>query len=176
MAPATATRTRPAQAPLRAPARRAPLRVVEPRRRPPSRRRRAPVVLALVLSVGSLLMVAAAQAYLTQGQVRLARLQQQLTNEEANHRDLELQVAGKEDPSQVVTRAQQQGLTVPPQVNDVPLVTPGASNSPVSPTSAPAAKSSPTTPTTTPTAPASTHTTNTTNTTKTTTLTAGGGR
>lgn len=80
------------------------------------------MVLALVLVVGSLLLVAAAQAYLTQGQVRLAHLQQQLTNEEAQHRDLELQVARLEDPSQVVSRAQQQGLTVPAQVTDVPLV------------------------------------------------------
>jgi cell division protein FtsL len=77
---------------------------------------------ALVLVVGSLLAVAGAQAYLTQGQVRLARLQQQLTNEEARQRDLQLQVARLEDPSHVVGQAQQQGLSVPNQVTDLPLV------------------------------------------------------
>jgi cell division protein FtsL len=85
------------------------------------------MVVSLVLAVGSLLSVADAQAYLTQGQVRLARLQQQLTGEQARHRDLELQVADLEDPSQVVNKAQQQGLTVPAQVTDLPLVATPAS-------------------------------------------------
>lgn len=123
MAPAaTATRARRAPAPARAPQRRPPLRVVEPRRRPPAQRRRKALWLSLALAVGSLLAVAAAQAYLTQGQVRLARLQQQLTTEEAHHRDLELRVAQLEDPSHVVSQAQAQGLTVPVQVTDLPLV------------------------------------------------------
>jgi cell division protein FtsL len=86
------------------------------------------LVVSLVLSIGSLLVVAAAQAYLTQGQVRLARLQQQLSTEESRHRDLELQVAQLEDPSHVVSKAQQQGLSVPAQVTDLPLVSSGSSD------------------------------------------------
>ncbi len=120
--------TAPARAPTRRPARAVVLRAVETRRRPPAPRRRpVAMVVSLVLAVGSLLSVADAQAYLTQGQVRLARLQQQLTGEQARHRDLELQVADLEDPSQVVNKAQQQGLTVPAQVTDLPLVATPAS-------------------------------------------------
>lgn len=129
MPAATATRARRAPAPVRAPAPRPPLKVVAQRRRPPVARRRRVVLLCALLSVGSLLLVAAAQAYLTQGQVHLARLQQQLNAEEAHHRDLELRVASLEDPSHVVGQAQQQGLTVPTQVTDLPLVSVGSSPS-----------------------------------------------
>jgi len=55
--------------------------------------------------------------------VRLARLENQLTTQQAQHRDLELRVAQLEDPGRVVTQAQSQGLTVPAQVTDLPLVT-----------------------------------------------------
>lgn len=126
MAPAaTATRARRAPAPVRSAPRRAPLRVVESRRRPPARRRRGILLASFALVVGSLLAVAGAQAYLTQGQVRLARIQQQLTTEQARHRDLELKVAQLDDPSHVVAKAQQQGLTVPAQVTDLPLIAAG---------------------------------------------------
>ncbi|MHB8682396.1 MAG: hypothetical protein ACYDA2_09935 [Acidimicrobiales bacterium] len=125
MAPAaTATRARraPATAPARQAPRRAPLRAVEPARRRTRRTRRGPLALSLTIAVGSLLSVAGAHAYLTQGQVHLARLQQQLSTAQAQNRDLELRVARLEDPQHVVTQAQQQGLTVPQQVTDLPLV------------------------------------------------------
>jgi hypothetical protein len=76
--------------------------------------------------VGSLLAVAAAQAYLTEGQVRLNQLQGQLATQGDQHRNLELRVAQLENPSHVVTEAQQQGLTVPSQVTDLPQATPQA--------------------------------------------------
>jgi cell division protein FtsL len=72
--------------------------------------------------LASLLAVGGAHAYLTAGQVRLARLQQQLESAQTTERGLEVQVAQLEDPSRVVNQAQQQGLTVPSQVTDLPLV------------------------------------------------------
>ncbi|HZU80456.1 MAG TPA: hypothetical protein VE991_11120, partial [Acidimicrobiales bacterium] len=118
---ATRARRAPATAPLRTAPRR-DLRVVKPASRRPRRASRRTLFAAVTLVVGSMLAVAGAQAYVTQGQVRLARLQQQLSNAQAHHRDLELQVAQLEDPASVVTKGQQQGLTVPAQVTDVPLV------------------------------------------------------
>jgi hypothetical protein len=124
MAGATApARARRAPAPARQPvAGRAPLRVVGPRRRQPQRARRSPLVLALSTVLASLLAVGGAHAYLTAGQVRLARLQQQLDSAQTTERGLEVQVAQLENPSRVVGQAQQQGLTVPTQVTDLPLV------------------------------------------------------
>lgn len=124
MAAATApARTRRAPAPARHPGpRRPPLRAVGPRRRRSRRTRRSPLVLALGTVLASLLAVGGAHAYLTAGQVRLARLQQQLESAQTTERGLEVQVAQLEDPSRVVNQAQQQGLTVPSQVTDLPLV------------------------------------------------------
>lgn len=118
-------RLRREQAPARTPAsRRPPLRVVAPRRRPPVPARRSGVGLALAVVLVTLLAVAAAQAYLVQGQVHLARLQQQLNAAQGSQRDLEARVARLEDPAAVVGQAQQQGLSVPQQVTDLPLVSP----------------------------------------------------
>jgi hypothetical protein len=66
--------------------------------------------------------VAAGHAYLTQGQVRLARLQGQLGSQLGQHRDLELQVAQLEQPANVLSQAQKQGLVVPSNVTDLPQV------------------------------------------------------
>ncbi len=79
-------------------------------------------MLALGTLLASLLLVGGAHAYLTAGQVRLARLQEQLGSAQARERGLQVQVAQLENPSHVVTQAQQQGLTVPSQVTDLPLV------------------------------------------------------
>jgi cell division protein FtsB len=120
-APARARRApAPSAAPSASPSRRPPLRVVGPRRRPPARRRA--LALAVGGAVASLLAVGGAQAYLVQGQVRLARLQQQLTTAQSEQRSLEVQVARLEDPSNVVSQAERQGLSVPSQVTDLPLV------------------------------------------------------
>jgi hypothetical protein len=120
--PATAPRriqARPAPAP-----RRPDLGVVGPaprRRRRSSPRRRAGVV-AIVIAVGSLLSVAAAQADLAQNQVQLTHLQQRLDRELATHHDLELHVAQLQDPSAVIGQAQGNGLVPAGQITDVPEV------------------------------------------------------
>ena len=97
------------------------LRVVAERHaaRPRPRRSRVLGVLAAVLVVGSLLAVAAAHAYLTEGQVSLTRMQHQLQGALTAQRSLEVQVARMEDPSHIVSQAQQQGLTAPSQIGDL---------------------------------------------------------
>lgn len=73
-------------------------------------------------ALASLLAAGGAHAYLVQGQVRLAQLQQELVTAQAQQHDLEVQVAQLESPSQVVSQGEQQGLTIPSQVTDLPLV------------------------------------------------------
>jgi len=80
------------------------------------------VIVAVALAVGSPLAVAGAQAYLTQGQVRLERLQQQLDAQVNQHRDLELRVAQLEQPATVLSEAEKQGLVSPTSVVDLPQV------------------------------------------------------
>ncbi|MGD0320552.1 MAG: hypothetical protein ABSC00_02930 [Acidimicrobiales bacterium] len=109
------------------PSRERRLKVVEGRRRHPHRTGRF-VVLAVALALGSLLAVAGAQAYLTQGQVRLTRLQEQLNTQLGQHRDLELRVAQLEQPANVLSEAQKQGLVAPNGVTDLPQVNPPASS------------------------------------------------
>src|SRR5580704_5882938 len=112
MATATSTAPRHAPAPSRVPAGERPrLRVVGP----PSRRRRPwslrpTLIVAVALVLGSLLMVAGAQAYLTQQSVRLGQVQSRLATQVAEHRDNELRVAQLSNPSHVVSSAQRQGL------------------------------------------------------------------
>jgi hypothetical protein len=123
---------------------------------------------------GSLLATVAAHAYLTQGQIQLARLQQQVAVQISAHRDLELRVSQLEDPAHVVVEAQHQGLSAPSQVGDlaqVPLDAPlpapattvpgAAKGAPKATTTAPPATTvaaATTTPTTTPRATATTTT------------------
>lgn len=78
--------------------------------------------MALCFLVGSMLVVGVAQAYLTQGQVRLARIEQQLNGAQARNHDLQLQVAQLENPARVIGKAQAQGLAAPSQVTALPLV------------------------------------------------------
>ncbi|HLN43375.1 MAG TPA: hypothetical protein VK215_13030 [Acidimicrobiales bacterium] len=103
---------------------RSPRRPVEsPGRRGPRwpLRRTAAVCGAVV--VASLLMVVASSAYLTQGQVRLTRVQQQLNSALGQHSDLEARVAQLADPSTVISQAQLHGLTAPTKETDLPQVT-----------------------------------------------------
>ncbi|HEY5252181.1 MAG TPA: hypothetical protein VIJ09_10980 [Acidimicrobiales bacterium] len=95
---------------------------------PPSRRRRPwslrpTLIVVVVLVLGSLLIVAGAQAYMTQEQVRLTAVQTQLAAQVGEHHNLELRVAKLSNPAHVVQAAQSQGLTVPLQVTDLPQVT-----------------------------------------------------
>jgi cell division protein FtsL len=94
---------------------------------PPSRRRRPwslrpTLIVVIVLVLGSLLVVAGAQAYMTQEQVRLTGVQTQLAAQVGMHHNLELQVAALSNPAHIVRAAQSQGLTVPSQVTDLPPV------------------------------------------------------
>ncbi|HXQ43524.1 MAG TPA: hypothetical protein VN816_02710 [Acidimicrobiales bacterium] len=77
----------------------------------------------MVLVLGSLLVVAGAQAYMTQEQVRLSQVQARLVTQVGEHHDLELRVAQLSNPAHVVGTAQRLGLTVPQQVTDLPQVT-----------------------------------------------------
>ena len=76
-------------------------------------------VVAGVIVLVSLLMVAAASASMTQGQVRLTRLQGQLTAVLGRHHDLEQRVAKLSDPAGVVSQAQRHGLVAPTNVTDL---------------------------------------------------------
>jgi cell division protein FtsL len=117
------------QAPDRARRTAAPHRVTEPARRPALRvvstdkRRTTSIRLMVVLSVclvlGSMLGVVATQVSLLEGQVRLAGLQNQLATQTTRQRSLELQVAQLENPSRIVSQAEQQGLTAPTQLGDL---------------------------------------------------------
>ncbi|HTZ08048.1 MAG TPA: hypothetical protein VMB72_03185 [Acidimicrobiales bacterium] len=75
----------------------------------------------------SLLAVVGANAYLTQGQVRLTNLQSQLGSASGTYRDLELRLGQLENPSQVVSRASSDGLSPPSRVTDLTPVTDPAS-------------------------------------------------
>jgi len=121
-----ATATAPARAraearPLQTPGAPAPRRTTPAPSRPtPSAAPRRALVLCFTLVVGSLLSVVAADAYLTQGQVRLTRLQEQLNTDLGRHRDLELEVAQRSSPSKVVGEARHHGLVAPDHVSDLP--------------------------------------------------------
>jgi cell division protein FtsL len=82
-------------------------------------------------------MVVAASASMTQGQVRLTRLQTQLTAVLGRHHDLEQRVAKLSDPSGVVSQAQRHGLVAPTNVTDLNQVSTSASTSTASTTPAP---------------------------------------
>ncbi|HUC38459.1 MAG TPA: hypothetical protein VMR97_15205 [Acidimicrobiales bacterium] len=121
-----------ARSEARAPQRAHPL---PPRERRPSlqllerrgrrgRPRRLAAVSAAAVAVGSLLAVTGAHAYLTQGQARLSRLQDQLSSQLTKNRDLELRVAQLEQPSNVMSEAQKQGLVTPSSVTDLPQANP----------------------------------------------------
>jgi hypothetical protein len=90
------------------------------------------MVLCAALVVGSLLSVAGTDAYLTQGQVRLTRMQQELTSVSGTHRDLEARLAQLSNPSAVVSQAEGHGLSAPSKVTDLPQVT--VAGPPVTPT------------------------------------------
>jgi hypothetical protein len=122
---ATASAPRRAPAPSRGPeAGRPRLQVVgPPRRRRAPRSLRPTLIVAAAHVLGSLLAVAAVQAYMTQEQVRLTQVEARLTTEVGQHHDLELRVAQLSNPAHVVSAAQSQGLVVPSQVTDLTPVT-----------------------------------------------------
>jgi hypothetical protein len=109
--------------------RRAPLRVVPTRTRRGIRggrtgagRGRLLIIVSVSMVVAALLVVVVGQAFLANGQVRMAALQQQLTQEQAAHRQAELAVAQLETPSRIVAAAGGQGMVHPPSVDELPYV------------------------------------------------------
>jgi hypothetical protein len=121
------------------------LRVVSARRTGTARYRRLFTAVAASMVVLSLLAVVLGQAMLANGQVRLTAVEQKLAAAQGLHRQKELQVAGLETPSRVISVALSSLHLVHPdgveQLPYVPLTTPIAT-----PTITPAA----TTPTTLP--------------------------
>ncbi len=84
--------------------------------------RRLITTLSISLVVAALLAVVVAQAFLANGQVKLSRLQNQLTLEQSAHRQAELAVAGLETPSRIVAAASSQGMVRPASVTELPYV------------------------------------------------------
>ena len=132
-------------APAAASEREAPLRVVD-RGVARARRRVAPLVAAGFV-VGSLLLVVIGHAELAQGQVRLAAVEAALTAAQAAHRQDALAVGALENPSRIVSQAEDhlhmvepgQVLQVPHVSLSVPLPAPAvgsAGPAPASPTPA----------------------------------------
>jgi hypothetical protein len=141
--PATSAARRPAVRPQPAP-RRAPLRLFEAAPRSRQRSRRRPTVLvAVVLIVGSLLSVVAADDLVAQGQIRLSDTQSQTAAALTQQKQLQVAVAQLSAPQIVVTEARQLGMVAPTQIVDLPSV-PLNVALPV-PNTAPAAASTPTT-------------------------------
>jgi cell division protein FtsL len=93
------------------------------RKRPPNRFRLTPKtgVSLTVLLFGGLFGVAVSHALLIEGQLRLDRLDQQVSQEQARYERLRLDVAELESPERILTDAQEMGM-VPPQ--DVTWLTP----------------------------------------------------
>ena len=112
--------TRPAGDPDRGSSRRPPLEVVPSRRR--GRARRLVKFLPAAMVVMALLIVVGGQAVLTDGQVRMTRIEQQLQAAQAEHRLQELNVSKLETPSRIVGAATGQGMIDPSHVTQVPWV------------------------------------------------------
>ncbi len=108
--------------PVRPGGERAPLRVVAPRPRHRRRAGRRTALAALAIAVAAPLSVVGLYADMTAGQVRLARLQQQLTAEQQRQNTLELRVARLENPSTIVAEARVQGMVPASKVTQIPEV------------------------------------------------------
>lgn len=78
------------------------------------RRGRFVAVAAATVVCGSLFALAGAHALLVSGQVRLDRLEGQVSEEQARYQELRLQVAQLESPGRIVAEAQTRLAMVPP--------------------------------------------------------------
>ena len=108
--------------------RRTPLRVVPNRTRRGIRRAAPPrsgkllTVFSVSMVVAALLAVVVGQAFLANGQVKLAGLQHELTLEQSAHRQAELAVAQLETPSRIVAAATDELHMVLASVVELPYV------------------------------------------------------
>jgi|HubBroStandDraft_6_1064221.scaffolds.fasta_scaffold1566195_1 cell division protein FtsL len=98
------------------------LRLVRARDGRPTRRGLVIEIVALVLVLGSLLAVVIGQALLANDQVQMSALQHELTLEQSNHREAEVQVANLETPQRIVGDATKAGMIHPAQVIELPYV------------------------------------------------------
>jgi len=105
--------------------------------------------LSAALVVGSLLAVVVGHSILAQGQVRLTSAQNQLSSEQAIHRQLVAAVAEAENPAQIIAEAKKLNLVTPSSVTQLPAV---SLNTPIGQTATPPTTTPPntTTPTTAP--------------------------
>lgn len=127
VAPAPASRAPGVEvAPVRPGGGRAPLRVVVSRPRHRRHVGRRTALLALAIAVAAPLSVVGLYAEMTTGQVRLTRLQQQLTAEQQHQSALELRVAQLENPSTIVAEARDQGMVPASTEIEIPEVPLGA--------------------------------------------------
>lgn len=102
------------------------LQVVADRHHRARRNGRRTALVALAIAVAAPLAVVGAYADLTSGQVRLTRLQQELTVEQQRQSALELRVARLQNPSMIVAEARAQGMVPASSVTDIPEVPLGA--------------------------------------------------
>jgi cell division protein FtsL len=117
---ATARATAPAHLPERVPTPRPKptsrpdhLRVVRPNDRRRARLSPGTAVVLTGMLFALLFAVAIAQTILVQGQVKLDKLDTQLTTEQADYQRLRRDVAELESPERVVAEAQAQGMVAP---------------------------------------------------------------
>jgi hypothetical protein len=89
-------------------------------------RRPRAFVIGPVLVLVALLAVVAAQAILMEGQVTLTKLQGDVSAAQISRYDLQLKIAGEEQPSTIVAAAKRDGMIVPSVLNELP---PAAGNS-----------------------------------------------
>lgn len=109
---AVAVAPQPAPAPTPAP-RPNHLRVVAPTERVRRRLSPATAVLLTAAVFATLLAVAVAQTVLVQAQVRLDRLDAQLSAEQARYQELRKDAAELESPERIVDAARAQGMVIP---------------------------------------------------------------
>ncbi len=75
-----------------------------------------------MLLLGTLMSVVLAHSYLAEAQVRMTRVQSELSAAQAKHESEELKVSKMETPSRINAAAQQEHLSAPGQITQVPHV------------------------------------------------------
>lgn len=80
------------------------------------------MTLGIAFLVASLLAVGAARAYLVENQVRLARVETELSSAASRQHELELRVAELDKPSRIISSAEKDGMVQPSKVQDLPEV------------------------------------------------------
>jgi cell division protein FtsL len=120
---ATPVSHRERRAPAATPStRRRPLQLVRPSSKGTRRSPGRGLVIGPILVLFCLLAIVGAQAFLTEGQVRLTTLQGEVSSAQTKNLDLQLQVANESQPSAVVSAAERQGMVSPAGVAHIGAV------------------------------------------------------